>query len=774
MIKMSDEEIVKKARKLGIDPEIDAWGNKTLDSTDWNGAYVRNIASRLGMNPSHFNKNDIADILNGDPEELKKRLEANGGLPSSNNNPTPKPSQNAVNRGLNAATRGNWNKMRNAPIVGGVAKKAEDKLANKFGNTRLGKKIDNNQQNGAGSQKLKNSLANRARNLMQSRKKKNANNNESSGSESTGENTNSITDDSALSDEAIKARIKRKLIIRISIAAIIAFGFYVFFMIIATVVSGGKSFQAGPFIASSTYNTDKFESVTKDDSNLHEDELSYYEKLQEIQSNAENNVNVNYVNAILMQLYYEPSFEITEEFEETGGIDYKTATNLIDKVVETIKGADSIDYSVDGDIYNALKNSEDLKEYYKKVLENEKIEDVVARAFELAEELEDELNSQIGADDTVISPETTVTVIESKKETGTKTETKTKTLTVNEYIADSIYAKSLSIDNSEANKAYTIAYSTNLASQNNKLSIDSSNVSASNSLCSVSLGCSYDVDDNLVSGGGEQSTKNTYFYKGQYYYKKPLDTEEISSLNKDINSVFGNVLVNSDGTYPDLDIEKLNGLGDNYKTILSSSYGNLTYKNIGEDSYILDGSYGTKQVKTSVIFYDQNDYSSYNFCGKKNETIKTSGCGPTSMAIIVSTYENNKKYDPVYMTSEARKTGYCGGGITGTSTGFFKKEANTMKYKYYKASKYSKKDLNLVLQHLSQGHLVIAHMSAGHFTSGGHYMVLGGVDPETKKVYVYDPYNKVNKSYRSTGSGWYSFNDIIVKEAWNFYIIWKG
>jgi hypothetical protein len=64
-------------------------------------------------------------------------------------------------------------------------------------------------------------------------------------------------------------------------------------------------------------------------------------------------------------------------------------------------------------------------------------------------------------------------------------------------------------------------------------------------------------------------------------------------------------------------------------------------------------------------------------------------------------------------------------------------------------------------------------MHNGKFTSKGHYIVLGGVDPETKKVYVYDPNNRSNKSNRNTGNGWYSFNDVIVKEAWNFYIVWQ-
>ena len=97
-----------------------------------------------------------------------------------------------------------------------------------------------------------------------------------------------------------------------------------------------------------------------------------------------------------------------------------------------------------------------------------------------------------------------------------------------------------------------------------------------------------------------------------------------------------------------------------------------------------------------------------------------------------------------------------------------------MNYKYASGTKYNKTILNSTLKHLAQGDLVVVRMGAGHFTGGGHYMVLGGVDPETKKVYVYDPNNKSNSGYRKTGNGWYSFNDIIVKEAYNFYVIWKG
>lgn len=627
-----------------------------------------------------------------------------------------------------------------------------------------------NKKNDIGSRNLQNSLANRAKNAFRNKKKKKNKDSSDASNNSTDNNEESSGNNSEKSakEEAAIIRKRIKMIKLISIGlALFAFVFTV--LLIAEILTGGNALKSAPAASSQSYGTDEFESLTDEDNKYHDDEIKYYEKLKELDDGT---ININYVNALVLTLYYEDAFEITnEELRElTGGLDFAEMTKMAEKFAKIIKDIGSDDYAINGTIFNELKDNSIVQNYYKDVVENTSYEEILTRAFEMGEYFD----AHEIVDDTVMSDETMVTVFEMIKDTGDKTETKSKRLSVSEYIVDSIYATSSSVKNSELVKAYTIAYSTNLVAENKNLSVNENNVNGSNTLCDVKLGCSYDERGNLVSGGGLQSSKNTFYYNGDYYYKLPLNETDITNLNNSVNSVFGNVLVNTDGTYPTLDIDKLNGLGDGYKAILTSSYGDLKFKNIGEDSYILDGSYGTKQVKTAVKFYDQNNYGSYNFCGKKNETIKTSGCGPTSMAIIVSTYENNSKYDPVYMMGEARKTGYCGGGITGTSPGFFKKEANIMKYKYYQASKRSTKDLNLVLQHLSQGDLVIAHMGSGHFTSGGHYIVLGGVDPESKKVYVYDPYDKVNRSYRKTGNGWYSFNDIIVKEAFNFYIVWKG
>lgn len=629
-----------------------------------------------------------------------------------------------------------------------------------------------------GSRNVKNSVANRSRNIMKNRKNKKKNGEKGSGlknllkskNDSSSENESS-SDNETKNDAFSKfaARIKRKIITYAIIVGLIVLLIMALFMAIFGV---DMSFTI-PAGSQSTYDTSDFVSSYEEGTDEYKKEVAYYKKLREASENYakehDENLKTNYIHSVLICRYYLSSGSEDEE-EKDSPIDYDKMSEMIDTIVELMKSKDSsktIDYEKNGDFYNNLKESLDFKKYYKDVLDETEINELLDMIFDMAEGLE-EMEYE---DDTVLTDETGVGV----QQTSSDGKTTVKKLSMNEYLSGSIYANN-SISNPEKVKAYTIAYSTNLVAKNKKLTVNSSEASTDTMYCSVKDGCSYDSNGNLVDGAGERSNKNTIYYNGSYYYKQPLSNSEIENLNKNINTVYGNVLVNSDGTYPEVDVNTINGLGDgDYKDILKNGYGDYKLKNIGEDSYILDGSYGTKKVLTDVIFYDQNDYRNYQFCGIKTQSIKSSGCGTTAMAIVTSTYENNKKYDPVMMMKTAHSGGYCGKGISGTSPSFFKKEASTMKYKYLRASKRSKSDLNLVLKHLSQGHLVITHMKSGHFTGGGHYMVLGGVDPDTKKVYVYDPNNASNSKNRKTGNGWFSFNDIIVKESFNyFYIIWKG
>lgn len=627
-------------------------------------------------------------------------------------------------------------------------------------------------KNDVGSRKLQNATASKGRKVFNqiknrvSKKRKNSESNGDSDNKSD-ENTDSDTSSDVSNDIENAIAAKAKILkIKIIIGIVAAFLIILFFMVLLSAIFGLDLSQSIPAIGPGAYNTNQFQSVYEKDSKEYKEEIAYYEKLKKVKEEYEKKHNdelkINYIHSFLIYLYYKVDVTEINGQDDAYDVNYKKLVDKVDAVVELMTPTDSsknINYEKKGEMYDSLKYSNLFKEYYDILLkQGTNSDEIMDGIFDLAKDLD----QIVYVDDTVITSETKVS-------TSSK-----KTMSIKEYIANSIYVNTSDVSNTELIKAYTVAYSTNIVSENKKLTISSNNATANNQLCSIKEGCSYDNNGNLVIGPGSRNSNNTIYYNGQYYYRRPLSSSEQKAFEQAINSVFGNVVVNADGTYPVLDVSKINETTGDYKTTLQTSYGDLKYKNVGENSYILDGSYGDKKVKTEVIFYDQKDYRNSKFCGINGYTIGGSGCGVTAMAIVASTYEQDTKYDPIYMNNEATKKGLCGGGSTGTKQAFFSKEASAMKYKFMGGVKTSKSLLNQVLKHLSQGHLVIAHMGAGHFTGGGHYMVLGGVDPDTKKVYVYDPNNRSNKGYRKTGNGWYSFNDIIVKEAYHFYIIWKG
>lgn len=119
-----------------------------------------------------------------------------------------------------------------------------------------------------------------------------------------------------------------------------------------------------------------------------------------------------------------------------------------------------------------------------------------------------------------------------------------------------------------------------------------------------------------------------------------------------------------------------------------------------------------------------------------NATIKSSGCGPTVAAMIVSSLKEVVKPDDI--GDLFIKTGYR--ASTGTSGNGF----------LYIASKYSlecnvKVKLDDAMACLKRGGMVIANVKAGGvFSTGGHYIVLSYLKDENTIV-VYDPYMYANK-----------------------------
>ena len=582
----------------------------------------------------------------------------------------------------------------------------------------------------------------------------------------------------------------------------------IFFVAFFFTLFGVNIAEAVPALGPNTYNTPNYQPTYEEGTKERVEEEKYLKKLDTVSKDYAKEhgeeIKQNYIHSVLIYKTYQTGMYETSNNEEDYKIDYNDFSKKIDDVTKLIEPSDSkknISYERNGEFYNNLVESDFIKDYYKELIDakskensnkstKEAVVEVVDEIFDFAKEIE---NFEY-EDETVVTSETKVTVTpdigtktdnsnktqnNNNSNKNTKTETKTETMSYDDYLLSSVYTNVSDLSNTEMIKAYTIVSSTNMVASNKELSITSNNAVVTDSICSIKTGCSYDKNGKLINGPGLRSDKNTVYYNGAYFYRAPLSSKDQEDLSKTIKSVSGTVLVNSNGTYPSLNPTVISNANDtkDYKTILKAYGDSLKYREIGEDSYSSNDGFGSKTVLTKVIFYDQKDYSNSKFCGIKGYTIGGSGCGVTSMAIIASTYEKSTKYNPVYMNNMATSgfsSKMCGGGKTGTLLSFFGNMAKKLNYKYRSGGKTSQTTINLVKQHLAQGHLVIAKMGSGTFTNGGHYVVLGGINPKDKTVYVYDPNNRSNSGWRKTGNGWYSFSRVIVKEAHNFVIIWKG
>lgn len=140
-----------------------------------------------------------------------------------------------------------------------------------------------------------------------------------------------------------------------------------------------------------------------------------------------------------------------------------------------------------------------------------------------------------------------------------------------------------------------------------------------------------------------------------------------------------------------------------------------------------------KDGSREVVYYNQMDSRWADKPYGPRDTIGVSGCGPTSLAIVVSTF-SDKSIDPVTMAKWAYDNGYLAEG-TGSYHSLIPDGAQHFGLNVQGAAQ---KDRQTIINALYSGKLVVAIMGKGHFTSSGHFMVLRGVTTEGK-ILVADP-----------------------------------
>ena len=147
--------------------------------------------------------------------------------------------------------------------------------------------------------------------------------------------------------------------------------------------------------------------------------------------------------------------------------------------------------------------------------------------------------------------------------------------------------------------------------------------------------------------------------------------------------------------------------------------------------------------ETQVIYYNQMDSRWANIMYGRSSTIGQAGCGPTSLAIVVSTL-TGKNTDPVEISKWSVANGHrCEGN--GSYHSLIPKGAQ---HYGLQVEGVKKNEGQKIVDALSAGKLIISIMNPGHFTRSGHFIVLRGVT-ESGKILVADP-----ASYSRSGQEW--------------------
>lgn len=183
------------------------------------------------------------------------------------------------------------------------------------------------------------------------------------------------------------------------------------------------------------------------------------------------------------------------------------------------------------------------------------------------------------------------------------------------------------------------------------------------------------------------------------------------------------------------------------------NYGYTQLLQADEDGYIeskdqqYDGVF-FQDGNRAVVYYNQMDERWASKPYGPRDTIGVSGCGPTSLAIAVSTL-SDQTIDPISMAKWAYDNGYLAEG-TGSYHSLIPDGAKHFGLQVQGATV---DDKQTIIDALSTGKLVIAIMGKGNFTSSGHFIVLRGVT-EAGQILVADPASKKRS-----------------EQAWDFNII---
>lgn len=136
----------------------------------------------------------------------------------------------------------------------------------------------------------------------------------------------------------------------------------------------------------------------------------------------------------------------------------------------------------------------------------------------------------------------------------------------------------------------------------------------------------------------------------------------------------------------------------------------------------------------NIPYFNQGDkrWGAYSY-GRVG-SIKSSGCGPTCLSMVVAGLTNRSDINPKSVADWSVSNGHR---AEGAGSYWSLMTAGGENYGL-RVESVSRKNPNKIIKALSDGYPVIASMGRGHFTNGGHFIVLRGID-SNGKILVHDP-----------------------------------
>lgn len=173
-------------------------------------------------------------------------------------------------------------------------------------------------------------------------------------------------------------------------------------------------------------------------------------------------------------------------------------------------------------------------------------------------------------------------------------------------------------------------------------------------------------------------------------------------------------------------------------------YSTMMDMNIEGNLYIYDEDIDLSNLKeygegsANLPYFNQTD-SRWGYKSYGSSSIATAGCGPTSLAMVVSGLTGNR-VEPDAVADWSLKNGHRAEG-SGSYWSLMTAGGSNFGLN---VESVSRKNPNAIVKALSEGKPVIASMGKGHFTNGGHFIVLRGIT-EDGKILVHDSAS-VNRS----------------------------